>query len=136
MATAFILRAAPERAVGKEWAPDHLLEVLGSEAARRILVYCAGGPRSAEELADHLDASLPTVYRRLNALEDYDLLRSETRIDPDGNHFQTFETAVDRVSVAIEDDGIEAEVERDRDVVDRFGAFWDDLERLSSEGDH
>lgn len=122
--------------MGKEWDPDHLFEVLGSEAARRILVACAGEPRSAEELSDLLDASLPTVYRRLNALVDYDLLRSETRIDPDGNHYQTFETAVDRVSVAIDDDGIDAEVERERDVVDRFGAFWDDLERLSSEGDH
>lgn len=122
--------------MGKEWEPEHLLEVLASEAARRILVHCADEPRSAEELADHLDTSLPTVYRRLNALEEYDLLRSETRIDPDGNHYQTFTTAVDHVSVAIDEAGIVAEVERERDVVDRFGAFWDDLERLSREGDH
>lgn len=122
--------------MGKEWEPEHLFEVLASEAARRILVHCAGEPRSADELADHLDASLPTVYRRLNALEEYDLLRSETRIDPDGNHYRTFETVVDRVSVAVSEAGVEAEIERDRDVVDRFGAFWDDLERLSREGDH
>jgi predicted transcriptional regulator len=122
--------------VGKEWAPADLFEVLASEAARRILVHCAGEPRSADELADHLDASLPTIYRRLNALEEYDLLQSETRIDPDGNHFRTFETSVDRVTVAISEEGIEPQVERDRDVVDRFGTFWDDLERLSREGDH
>ena len=119
--------------MGDAWEPETVFELLASEEARRILALTAEEPHSAEELAERVDASLPTIYRRVNAMEEFDLLRAETRIDPDGNHYRTFETDVERISLVVEDDGIGVEVERPRDVVDRFGAFWEDLERLSRE---
>lgn len=117
------------------WEPETVFDVLASEEARQILALSGEEPRSAEELAEHTGASLPTIYRRVNALVDLDLLSEETRIDPEGNHYKTFETDVERISLEIGDGDLDVEVERPRDVVDRFGAFWQDLERLSGEGD-
>lgn len=113
---------------------EAVFDVLGSDVARSILAHAAE-PKTAEELAEATGASLPTVYRRVNALEDHGLLHSETRIDPDGNHFQTYRTAVQRVSLAVEEGEVSVSVERERDMVDRFEAFWSDLERYTREGD-
>ena len=123
------------RAVDEAWEPETVFDVLASEEARRILALAAAEPHSAEELAERTGASLPTIYRRVNALADLDLLSEETRIDPDGNHYRTFETDVERISLEIGDGDLDVSVERPRDVVDRFGDFWADLERLSGEGD-
>lgn len=112
---------------------EAVFDVLGSEEARAILGTAGAAPATAEELAEACGASLPTVYRRVNDLEEHGLLRSDTRIDPDGNHYQTYETAVRRVSLSVGDGGVSVEVDRDRDMVDRFEAFWSDLERHSME---
>lgn len=114
---------------------ETVFDVLGSGVAREILAVAAAEPVAAEYLAEASGASLPTVYRRVNALERHGLLRSETRIDPDGNHYNAYETAVRRVALVIEDEDVSVEVEPERDMVDRFEAFWTDLERFSREND-
>lgn len=120
--------------MGKEWEPESLVEVFESETARRILALASAEPRSANELADRCGVSSPTVYRRVNALLEYDLLAEETRIDTDGNHYRTFETTVDRVCFEFGDGDVIPKVERDEggeDIVDRFERFWSGLEEDS-----
>ena len=116
-------------AVAKEWEPETIFDVLGSERARRILALASVKPVSADELSDGLDASLPTIYRRVNALQEYDLLREETRIDTDGNHFKAFTTNLERICFEVEDGGFDIDIELRRDMVDQFEDFWTDLER-------
>lgn len=114
--------------VAKEWAPDDVFEVLGSELAREIVVLASHEPHSAEELAERTDASLPTIYRRVEALQRYDLLEASVRIDEDGNKYRLFETTLQRVCFEVDDGGFEVDIELRRDMVDKFDALWDDLE--------
>lgn len=106
---------------------DDVLHVINYENARQILAFARRNPLSAEELADQCDASLPTIYRRINELLDYELLEERIQIDSDGNHYRVFETDVERISLLIEPGRFGVEVRFARDIVDKFGAFWRDL---------
>lgn len=117
----------PTTAVSKEWDPDTLFDVFGSESARNILALASVESMSAHELADHLDISEPTVYRRLNVLQNYDLVAEDTRIDDDGNHYKTYETNLERVAFEIDEGEFVVDVRLKRDLVDQFERFWEDL---------
>lgn len=114
-----------------EWAPESVVDVLGDELARRILVVASERPVSAEELASVCEASKPTVYRRINGLESLDLLSPGTRVRPDGNHVKQYETVVRRVAVEIGEGGLDVSIRRD--LPGRFEAFWEELEQSSRE---
>lgn len=114
--------------MSKEWEPETVFDVFGSEYARQILALASVEPMSAQELSEHTDASLPTTYRRVNALREYDLLRADTRVDTDGNHYETFETSMERVCFEVEDGSFTVDIQLSRDLVDQFGEFWRDLE--------
>lgn len=118
--------------MSKEWEPETIFDVLGSERARRILSIASVRPVSANELASAIDTSLPTVYRRVNALVDYDLLKEETTIDDEGNHYKTYETNLQRVCFEVDDGGFTVDIQLRRDMVDRFEAFWSDLEGVDT----
>lgn len=90
---------------------------------------------SAQDLADACDTSLPTIYRRVNALLEYDLLQEETQIDEDGNHYKTFETNLERIVFEINDGGVDIDIELRKDLVDQFDEFWRDLEDADSNVD-
>lgn len=127
MPTYTCLRCEAPEDVSTEWDPEDIFDVLANEAARRILVLSSVEAMTADDLAERIDASLPTVYRRANVLVEYDLLAENTEIDTDGNHYRTFETNLERITVEIEDGDIDAEIELDRDLVDRFDDLWRDL---------
>lgn len=104
-----------------------MFDVLESDVARRILVSASDGPMSADELAETCDTSLPTIYRRVNVLEEYDFLTEDRELDAEGNHYKTFETAVERIAFDIDADGFAVDIERRSGVVDQFEEFWTEL---------
>ncbi len=112
----------------KEWTPSDVFDVFGDALARRILVLASDRPRSADDLAERLSVSRPTVYRRVNALVDYDLLRVRPRIDGRGNHYQSYETTLRRVTFEIDDGGYNIDIAMRRRLADQFESFWSDLE--------
>lgn len=115
----------------KEWAPETVFDVLGDRLSRRILIAAAETPVSADDVAASTEASLPTVYRRLDALVDYSLLEQGRAVDPDGTQYKTYETAADRIEVDLQADGFAVDIEVDRDLVSQFEAFWGELERAT-----
>lgn len=119
----------------KEWSPESVFDLFGDDLVRRILVLASDRAVSADDLDEHLEASRPTIYRRLNALLDRDLLVEHQEIDERGNHYKSFETALERVSFAIEDGGYDIDLELRRGLVDQFQAFWSDLEAAGADGD-
>lgn len=127
--------AALHRAVGNEWDPETVFDVLGSKEVRRILAFADARPMSARELAERLDASKPTVYRRVNVCLEYDLLSEDTRIDEEGNHYKVYETNLQRICFEIDDGGFDVTISLRRDLVDRFGNFWGDLEGGGASGE-
>lgn len=114
-----------------------MFDALCSDHAREILIATHSEPRSAEELADHCDISLPTVYRRVNTLVERDLLEENLQADPAGNHYTLYVSTLDSLRFDLETAGFAASVRFRRDIVDRFGEFWRDLgAHSSSETDH
>lgn len=105
-------------ATNREWDPETVFEVLGSELARRILALAAIKPCSADEVAEHCDASKPTVYRRLNVLQEYDLLVERCAVDDEGTHYKTYETALESVQFSVDPGRFEVDIELAHDLVD------------------
>lgn len=118
----------------KEWNPSDVFDVFGDDLARQILVLASDRPVSADELADLLNVSEPTVYRRLNALLDYDLLTKQQQIDPEGNHYQTVETTLRKVVMEIEDGGYNVNLQMRQSIADQFTSFWSDLDQGRPDG--
>jgi predicted transcriptional regulator len=116
--------------VSEETDEDALLELLDDEYARSILTATSAEPMSANELSEVCDASVTTVYRRIDRLEEHDLIEEQLRPQPDGNHYKVFAGTLSRVEVDFEDGEMALAVETlhpAEDVADRFTRMWEDL---------
>jgi DNA-binding response OmpR family regulator len=80
---------------------NDVLDALGDEKTRRCCRVLNGEPKSAREVAERTGYSLPTVYRRLNALRQADLIESRMTLDPGGDHYEAFSTTTRRISIDI-----------------------------------
>lgn len=99
-----------------QWDPETVFDTFGSETARRILALASVEPMEADDLADHLEVSQPTVYRRLDALTEQDLLTERVHVDDEGNRFQTYETNLESVTFRVEEGSFLVDVELRHDV--------------------
>jgi uncharacterized protein YdhG (YjbR/CyaY superfamily) len=120
-----------------QWSPDNVIEVLASSQSRKILSAASVRPVSAEELEQICDVSLPTVYRRINVLVEYDLLSEEQAIDPEKGQYKRFSTDLKEVRLVVEDGGFDIQVKLRRDTVDKLDEVLEDLSRgrARSDGD-
>jgi DNA-binding transcriptional ArsR family regulator len=108
---------------------EEILDTIGDKHARMVLAEISREPRSAKELAEGLDLSLPTVYRRLELLEEHDLITARTLIADDGNHYKEYECNFDSTVISLEDDEYEVRIFRRENLPDRFTQLWDELGR-------
>ena len=83
------------------------LDLLSDTYAQQILTTLADCPTAAATLAEELDASRPTVYRRLNSLESAGLIESTVALDADGHHRKRFHIVVDSANLTFDSSGIE-----------------------------
>jgi DNA-binding Lrp family transcriptional regulator len=113
--------------MNKEEGSNDAFSVFCSDFACDILVATRSKPHSAQELAKYCDASLPTVYRRVNTLVDRGLLEEELEVDPDGDHYKTYTSNLDYVRLEVEETGFVTSISFQRDIADQFGEFWQDL---------
>ncbi|WP_152040494.1 ArsR/SmtB family transcription factor [Salinigranum salinum] len=114
-----------------------LLELLSDEYAREILAATSVKPMSANQIADRCGMSLPTVYRRVGRLKEFDLIEEQTRVEPGGNDYSEFTATLSEVSVSLDEGTFEAVVERasteafpgatEEDTADRFVKMWEGL---------
>ena len=115
--------------MGEERPIEKVLDTIGDEKARDVLAAVSEEPRSARELGEILDISLPTVYRRIETLEENDLVRSETYVAEDGNHYDVYESNFDSTVIRLEDEQYDVRIYRKENVPDRFASLWNDLSR-------
>lgn len=106
---------------------EDILDTIGDEHARDLLAAISREPKSAKELAEACDLSLPTVYRRIEMLSEYDLLRDETLVADDGNHYKVYESNFESTVITLEDDEYRVRIYREEELPDRFSQLWDDL---------
>lgn len=107
---------------------DDVLNAIGDARARQILLLVNREPRSARELKDALDVSLPTVYRHVERLREHDLVVGATRVAADGNHYEVFEPAFDSAVISLDDAEYDVQIYRDA-ASDRFAQLWDELSK-------
>lgn len=119
----------------KEWAHANLLDVFGDPIARATLVLANQQSVSVTDLADRLDVSEQTVYRRVNELVDLDLLKEHQRIGQKGNQHKEYVTVFDEVTFAVDDDGYTVDVQVQQHLGDGFGSLWSDLESTDRDVD-
>lgn len=108
---------------------EDILDTIGDEYARKVLTAICESPRSAKELANELDHSIQTIYRRVDILKANQLIRTQTAIADDGNHYQVYESNFDSVLISMEGDEYEVRIYRREDLPDRFTDLWDELSR-------
>lgn len=106
--------------------PDReVLAVLSDDIAETILTVTDQHAMSAQSLEARCDASLTTIYRRIDELLAYGLLRERLELQPDGNHYKVFESNLEELSVNIDDGDLDVNVDRCDDAPDRFSTIWD-----------
>ncbi|WP_267643097.1 ArsR/SmtB family transcription factor [Haloarchaeobius amylolyticus] len=102
-----------------------LFRALADDTTRTILSRTSDQPRSANELADHVDVSLSTIYRRLEQLEGDGLIDERLRVDMSGDHHKMYQATITHVGVDIDGDGVRTHVEPNEDVAERFARIWE-----------
>ena len=106
---------------------DELLELLGEERNRQILVATSREPLSAKELSEECEVALSTIYRRVEDMVANDLLAEQTQIEADGSHHSVYEANVDHLDIDIEDGTIDARLHVREDAAQRFSRIWSDI---------
>lgn len=106
---------------------EQMLETIGDQGARTILATLSQEPRSAKELTEQLEYSAATIYRRLNLLEQHDLVESQTVVADDGNHYQIYKCTFDSTVIRLQDDEYDIRIFRTDNLPDRFANVWDEL---------
>lgn len=107
---------------------EELFAVLDDEYARTILTETSTEAKSAKALAEACDASLPTVYRRIDRLKECALLEEQTRFTDEGRHYGVYRATLKEAVISLDDDGLAVDVDREAsDPADRFTELWEDL---------
>jgi predicted transcriptional regulator len=107
---------------------DTVLAVLDDEYARAILAHLTTEPMSVDELCTVCEMSDATAYRRLNRLQEADLVAEQQELDPDGHHYKRYTATVETVTVAFADGSYEVTVTRSAtDPADRFTDLFEGL---------
>lgn len=106
---------------------EEVLDTIGDSHARAVLASISRESKSAKELSEECDLSLPTIYRRIEMLEEYDLVTERTLVADDGNHYSIYDSNFDSTVISLEDDKYDVRIYREENLPDRFGRLWDDL---------
>lgn len=115
-----------ESGVGAE-QPAALFDILGDRCSRMIFLMLREKPMSAKDIASRCEASLPTVYRRVNTLNDHDLVLERTRISDDGSHYTVYENNVNELLIRLGDDGFKVDVNLKEEMSEGVAGVWDDM---------
>lgn len=106
---------------------DAIFAALHDRTSREILAQTSTTDRSAGELADLIDVSETTVYRRLETLKEHGLVHESIRVEKDGNHRRVYRATVKHIEVDITNEEVTTRVEWDEDAADRFTRLWEGL---------
>lgn len=106
---------------------DDVVDLLGDDYVRTILVQTREDPKSVDALSDACDADPSTIYRRVRRLEDAGLLTDHQRLDPGGHHYKEYGAALQAVTITVGPEGYEITVDRtgEEEPADRFTRLYE-----------
>lgn len=108
---------------------EEILDTMGDEHARRVLIALSKNELSAKDLSDETGLSLPTIYRRIEMLKEHELVGEKTIVAEDGNHYRVFECNFDSTLIRLSEDEFDVRIYRTENLPARFDNLWDDLSR-------
>ena len=121
--------------MSKAWDPDDIFDVLASEDVRQILVATNVRSMSVKELADICDRSLATIYRRIQAMENYNLVSEEITRDADGTQYSEYKSELNEITISVEEGQLDININIEKDTVDQFAELIEDLEQSQKQDD-
>jgi len=109
-----------------------VFDILGNDAARRILELTSEEPYTAEELEEECQSSLPTVYRHLKTLTMHDFVEGTVQFDDEGHRYTEYEANLAALAVTLEEGELGVRLRR-RQMSEGFEAFWREFEQGNSD---
>lgn len=106
--------------------PADVFALLDDEYARGILRATKSTPMSAPKLATELDASRPTIYRRIEQLQELDLLTESTELEAHGHHRSAYQARLETITVSLGEE-FSVTVTRREHPADALTKMWEDL---------
>jgi len=97
--------------------------LLADETTQRILIETTDEPMSADELSDACGVSPQTVYRRLESLQEYNMVTEDVEIDDDGHHHKVYTATLDQVTIKLTPDGFRFDLSLRERMAARFTQF-------------
>ncbi|ELZ97946.1 ArsR family transcriptional regulator [Haloferax mucosum ATCC BAA-1512] len=104
-----------ETEIPPESSDDDLLNAMGDDVSRDVIVACNHAPMTAEELAENCGVSESTIYRRLESLSSLGLIERTQRVDSPSK--TCYETIIDGLSIHV-GESLRVEAESSDYVVD------------------
>jgi predicted transcriptional regulator len=104
-----------------------IASLLEDEYARSILRHTSEQPLSANDLMDRCDASKATTYRRINRLQEHDLIESYQEYHPDGHHYELYAAKLDELNISLDDGEFAVSLDRTSDPADRMTNLFNEL---------
>jgi predicted transcriptional regulator len=110
---------------------DALLQALGDDYARKILVATVSQAKSIDEIARDSEIPVSTCYRRVHELLSLRLLRIEKTIIKDsGKKYETFRSAVKDAIINFSSNEISVEVTLvSREPAERLTSMWQSIHK-------
>ncbi|ELY54594.1 hypothetical protein C491_18369 [Natronococcus amylolyticus DSM 10524] len=102
-----------------------VVEILGDDYAKTILVRTRAEPQSVRALSDACDADPSTIYRRVERLTEADLLEAHQQLDPDGHHHKVYAARLREVRIRLAEEGYDVEIKREESAADRFTRLYE-----------
>ncbi|MBV0901898.1 helix-turn-helix domain-containing protein [Haloarcula salina] len=108
---------------------SEIYALLDDEYARAILTSTETTAKSAKELSDECNASLPTIYRRTERLIDCGLLEEQTKLEDEGHHHSVYKARLKRLTIELENNELTIDIEERpaEKMADRFTNMWGEL---------
>lgn len=102
---------------------EQIIQTLGNKYNPEILD-AAGEPKSAQELSDELEVPIATCYRRINELEETDLLELHDRpLSEEHRRIKVYRRCVDAVEITFRD-GLDVSLEERSEVQNKLDEVW------------
>lgn len=89
---------------------QEVLELLGDSYTQSILEALLEGPQSGRDLLELTDISKPTIYRRLNRLEEAGIVDVKLQLDQHGHHRKRYRLVVDSMRLEFDRSGVQLSV--------------------------
>lgn len=103
----------PTTVPGRDTGPEveEVVELLSDDHTREIVEALTNTEQTAGDIRAKTTASKCTVYRRLNALEEADIVEVSYELCSDGHHAKTFSLVPCSVTIDIGGEGLDGEVD-------------------------